>query len=88
MIKENYSFSDMANFLVGFGVPHEVIGGLADVFYSQLLKRPILNLFKFDDFLHEKYGDYESEGKSTADIFSEFFGDKVKEAEFYFAVSE
>lgn len=86
-MKENYSWSDMANFMTDCGIPHELMSKLADVQMSILMKRPIFNIFKFDDYLHDIYGDYEGAGKSMADIFSEIFGEKMEEAKFYFGIS-
>lgn len=36
----------------------------------------VLNIFKFDDALHEKFGDYEEQGKSMQDILKEEFTDE------------
>ena len=32
------------------------------------------NVIKFDEYLHQQFGDYESEGKSMAAIIEEHFG--------------
>ena len=58
-IEKFYSWSDMANVLTNKGVPHEVVRNLADMQMSMIMNRPIFNVFKFDDWLHEKFGDYE-----------------------------
>ena len=87
-MKGNYSWSNMARFMTDCGVPVSVLRCLADQFMSVVLDRPVLNLEKFDVFLHEKYGEYENQGKSMADIFKEFFGDKSKTAEYYFGIRE
>ena len=86
-MKENYSWSDMANFMTDCGIPHELMPKLADVQMSILMKRPIFNIFKFDDYLHYKYGNYESEGKSMKDFFEKIFGDKIEQAKFYFGIT-
>ena len=85
-MKTNYSWSDMANFMTDNGVPHSVMNNLADPFMAVLLGRPVFSLINFDDFLHKKYGEYENQGKSMKDIFSRFFGDKTKQAEYYFGL--
>ena len=86
-MKENYSWSDMANFMTDCGIPHSVVRNLANPFIAMLVyKRPVFDLIKFDDYLHERYGDYEKQGKSQADIFKELFGDKVEQAEYYFGI--
>lgn len=55
-IEKLYSWSDMANALTNKGVPHEVVRNLADMQMSMIMNRPIFNVFKFDDWLHEKFG--------------------------------
>ena len=52
-----------------------------------IYKRPVFDLIKFDDYLHKRFGDYEEQGKSQADIFKELFGDKVEQAKYYFGLS-
>ncbi len=69
----SYSWGDMANALTDHNIPHEVVRTLADVPMAMIMKRPILNMFKFDDYLHDQYGDYESEGKSMKDMFKKLF---------------
>ena len=85
-MKCDYSWSDMANFMTDCGVPHSAMKNLADPFMGAILGRPVLSLINFDDFLHKKYGEYENQGKSMKDIFGEFFGDKVEQAEYYFGL--
>jgi hypothetical protein len=46
-----------------------------DVFVSLLFKKICINPFKFDEWLHARYGDYEDRGKSMLDIVSEHFGE-------------
>lgn len=36
----------------------------------------VIDIFAFDDWLHEKYGEYEDEGKSMRDIVTEHYGEK------------
>ena len=85
-IEKLYSWSDMANALTDKGVPHEVVRNLADMQMSRIMNRPIFNVFKFDDWLHEKFGDYESEKKSMQDIFSQLFGDDSDKIAYYFGI--
>ena len=85
-IEKLYSWSDMANALTDKGVPHEVVRNLADMQMSMIMNRPIFNVFKFDDWLHEKFGDYESEKKSMRDIFSQLFGDDSDKIAYYFGI--
>jgi len=86
--KTNYSWSDMANFMTDCGIPHSVVKNLTDPFISILVyKRLVFDLIKFDDYLHERYGNYEEQGKSQSDIFEELFGDKIEQAKYYFGLS-
>ena len=85
-IEKLYSWSDMANALTDKGVPHEVVRNLADMQMSMIMNRPIFNVFKFDDWLHEKFGDYESEKKSMRDIFNQLFGDDSDKIAYYFGI--
>lgn len=85
-IERFYSWSDMANALTDKGVPHEVVRNLADMKMSMIMNRPIFNVFKFDDWLHEKFGDYESEKKSMRDMFNQLFGDDSNKIAYYFGI--
>lgn len=84
----SYAWSDMANFMTDCGIPHGVVKKLADNLMAMIMKRPILDVFEFDDYLHEKYGNYEDQGKSQEDIFKELFGDKIEQAKYYFGLSK
>ena len=85
-IEKFYSWSDMANALMDKGVPHKVVRNLADMQMSMIMNRPIFNVFKFDDWLHEKFGDYESEKKSMQDMFNQLFGDDSDKIAYYFGI--
>ena len=85
-IEKLYSWSDMANALTDKGVPHEVVRNLADMQMSMIMNRPIFNVFKFDDWLHEKFGDYESEKKSMQDMFNSLFGNDSDKIAYYFGI--
>ena len=85
-VETRYSWSDMANEFTSRGIPHEVVRNLADMPTSLILKRPIFDTFKFDNWLHEKYGDYESEGKNMNDMFKMLFGDDSEKMKYYFGV--
>ena len=85
-IEKLYSWSDMANALTDKGVPHEVVRNLADMEMAMIMNRPIFSIFKFDEWLHEKYGDYESEKKSMHDMFIQLFGDDCDKIAYYFGI--
>ena len=85
-IEKLYSWSDMANALTDKGVPHEVVRNLADMQMSMIMNRPIFSILKFDDWLHEKFGDYESEKKSMRDMFNQLFSDDSDKIAYYFGI--
>lgn len=85
-IEKLYSWSDMANALTDEGVPHEVVRNLADMEMAMIMNRPIFSIFKFDDYLHEKFGDYESENKSMHDMFIQLFSDDSDKIAYYFGI--
>lgn len=85
-IEKLYSWSDMANALTDKGIPYEVVRNLADMQMSMIMNRPIFNVFKFDDWLHERFGDYESEKKSMRDMFNQLFGDDSDKIAYYFGI--
>ena len=84
----SYSWSDMANALTDHRIPHEVVRNLADVKMAMILKRPVFDIFKFDDYLHDQYGGYELEGKSMRDMFKKLFGDDADKIAYYFGIEK
>ena len=80
------SVLEMENDLKSFGIPIEKIPGLFDAELSLAVHKPILSLIAFDDYLHKRFGNYESEGKSMSSLFDELFGSKSKEIASYFGV--
>lgn len=86
-VEKLYSWSDMANALTEHGIPHSVVSGLADLQMASILNRPIFNIFKFDDYLHDRFGAYEEEQKSMKDIFIQLFGDDVERIKYFFGIS-
>jgi len=48
-------------------------------FYDGLLtvafKRIVIDIIKFDDYLHQVHGNYEEENKSMEDIVKEYYGE-------------
>ena len=39
--------------------------------------KPIIDVYKFDDWLHEMYGEYENERLSMCDALTDIFGESV-----------
>lgn len=86
-IEKSYSWSDMANEFTSRGIPHDVVRNLADVPSAMIFNRPLMDIFKFDKYLHDKYGDYESEGKSMKDMFVLIFGADSDKMAWYFGIN-
>lgn len=84
----SYSWSDMANALTDHGIPHTLIKTLVDMQLAIILERPVFNIFKFDDYLHNKYGDYELKGKSMRDMFNKIFKDDSEKIAYYFGIEK
>lgn len=80
------TFPEIKQFLLKHNIPEQVIKTLPDMLETALCNEPVLDIYAFDDYLHEKYDDYEKEGKSMKNIFSEIFGEDVKTAEHLFLV--
>jgi hypothetical protein len=53
---------------------HSLIKEFMDELQSYILRTPKLDPFKFDDFLHENYGDYEDRGLSMESILEIHYG--------------
>jgi len=56
---------------------HETFGANFNSFADMIFTTPEcarINLIKFDEWLHDKFGDYEDEEKSMKDIIEEHFG--------------
>ena len=79
------SLCDMSNTLGKYNIPSKA---LKPSIISVFLHRPILDTFVFDDWVHEKYGDYESEGKSLNDMFKLIFGDEASYIKTFFGVDD
>ena len=48
-----------------------------DAMMSVIMGKPILDPFKFDDWLHEKYGNYEESGHSMYTLLIEHYGQET-----------
>ena len=44
---------------------------------SMLFMKPILNIQKFDDWLHDKFGEYENDNLSMSDVLTKNYGVSV-----------
>lgn len=50
-----------------------------DGILSIVCKHLMIDILKFDDWLHSQFGNYEDEGKSMRDIIHEKYGDNAVE---------
>lgn len=50
-----------------------------DIVMSLGLGKPVLDIIKFDDWLHEKYGNYEDAGHSMHTLLIEHYGQEIEE---------
>lgn len=75
-----YHFNEISivdeKFMKFFGVPFKrFYDGLMSVVFGKLT----INIIVFDDYLHERFGEYEDEGKSMKDEVIEKFGKEASE---------
>lgn len=82
------NWGDMAEMMYHHEVPYDVIKKLPDVVMTKLRRKPTLNLFELDDWIHKKYGNYEDEGKSMNDMFDMIFQDDSVKVAKYFGVEK
>jgi len=53
---------------------HADLHPLLDARLSHLRETPILDLYRFDDFLQGRFGDYEEQGYSMQELIQERYG--------------
>jgi len=58
--------------------PEKKLNAFLDPLLSYLTGTPKLDVYKFDDFLHEKHGDYESQKQSMNDVLEAHYGKEAK----------
>lgn len=56
-----------------FGIPTGSSGAFMDPIFIQLRKEVKLDVLKFDDWLHEKHGEYEADGLSMEEAIDKFY---------------
>ena len=79
-MKTSYNFSQIqtvkTNFEAYFSVSFErFYNGMMSV----ISKKLTIDIFKFDDWLHEKHGDYEKDGLSMSGIIYRKYGKEANE---------
>lgn len=56
-----------------FGIPTSQAGEFMDPIFVQLSKEVKLDVLRFDDWLHEKHGEYENDGLSMSEAIDKFY---------------
>ena len=56
-----------------FGLSTTAAGEFMDPIFIQLGKQVKLDVLKFDDWLHEKHGEYENDGLSMSEAIDRFY---------------
>ncbi len=56
-----------------FGLSTTAAGEFMDLIFIQLRKEVKLDVLKFDDWLHEKHGEYEADGLSMEEAIDKFY---------------
>ena len=56
-----------------FGIPTAAAGKFMDPIFIQLCKEVKLDVISFDDWLHEKHGEYEVDGLSMSEAIDKFY---------------
>ena len=74
-MKTNYNFNQTqtvkTNFEAYFGVS---FGRFYDGLMSVISKRLVIDILKFDDWLHDRHGKYEDKKLSMSDIIFQYYG--------------
>lgn len=80
VIMEICEFKDYAPVAEKFGLIFGIrMGKFIDNMRSAVEGRPVINLFKFDDWLHEKHGNYDMGELSMQDIIIKYYGNEANE---------
>jgi len=60
---------------------HDVFGAslnpFLDGYLMTVFQKPIIDIKRFDDWLHKKFGEYENEGMSMTDVLVKNYGKTV-----------
>lgn len=56
-----------------FGIQTSQAGEFMDPIFIQISKEVKLDVLKFDDWLHEKHGEYEADGLSMGEAIDKFY---------------
>lgn len=80
-------WSKPLQFFQKHGFTQEFVRDMCDRRLSVLFKKPVFDVYRFDDYIHKWKGNYEEQGKSLSDMFNEIFGEDVEIAKEYFLVS-
>jgi hypothetical protein len=53
---------------------HTKLNPFLDGLMMMATRRPVIDVFKFDDWLHKQHGNYEDDGKCMNDIINDKYG--------------
>ena len=59
--------------------PEKNFNAFLDPLISYITGTPKLDVYKFDDYLHEKHGDYEKQKQSMKDVLETYYGKEAKD---------
>lgn len=82
----NMTWTDITELLRKIRVPNDVIRGMADPLYAEIIGRPAIDMLKFDDWLHTIFGNFEAWGSSMKDIVHREYPEYEKELEYALGV--
>lgn len=69
-------------------VPMTEIIKMEDPWYASALGRPSVNITIFDGWLHQKFGNYDKDGKGMKELISEKFPDKIDDIEYMLGITD
>lgn len=74
------SFEDYAEIADRFSIMFGIrLGNFIDNMRSAVEGRVVINLFKFDEWLHKKHGNYDMDELSMQDIIIKYYGNEANE---------
>jgi hypothetical protein len=48
-----------------------------DLMMTSIIMKPVIDIYKFDDWLHDRFGSFEKSGLSSYEVIAKNFGDEV-----------
>lgn len=79
-MKTNYNLSQTQTVKTNFEAYFSIsFGPFYDGLISVMSKKITIDICKFDDWLHKKYGEYENEGLSMSAVILKHYGSEANE---------